>query len=181
MPWLDAPGDAAVLVRVSRSVGLPAPLPDIYGVAVRLPHDSSPADLLLATTGRGPVGRYLLQPRQQPNVFCSTLFPYRTDRSPVLLAAVPRSPRRRLPADPAALVDAVRDEPWRLDLAAATPRGLWRRFATLEITGPAADESDPAMSFDPVRNVLPGFGLYDWSVRLREPSYAAGRAGDPRR
>ena len=31
------------------------------------------------------------------------------------------------------------------------------------------------MSFDPVRNVLPGLEIYPWVRRLREPSYATAR------
>src|SRR4051794_39078712 len=33
---LDRPGRHDVLVRLSRSAGLPAPLPDVHGVAVRV-------------------------------------------------------------------------------------------------------------------------------------------------
>src|SRR5688572_9064652 len=36
VPLLDEPGAYDVLVRLSRSAGLPAPLPDIQGVAVRV-------------------------------------------------------------------------------------------------------------------------------------------------
>ena len=32
-PWLDRTGDDRVLVRQSRAVGLPAPVPDIFGLA----------------------------------------------------------------------------------------------------------------------------------------------------
>ena len=35
-PLLDAPGSYDVLVRASRSVGLPGPLPDVLGLAVRV-------------------------------------------------------------------------------------------------------------------------------------------------
>src|SRR6476661_10111092 len=52
VPWLDETGEDAVLVRLSRAVGLPAPLPDIFGLALRMSTaDGRPADLLLATTG----------------------------------------------------------------------------------------------------------------------------------
>lgn len=35
--WLDTAGVDEVLVRQSRAIGLPAPLPDIFGLAVRVP------------------------------------------------------------------------------------------------------------------------------------------------
>jgi hypothetical protein len=31
------------------------------------------------------------------------------------------------------------------------------------------------VSFDPVRNVLPGLAPYDWVRRLREPAYLTAR------
>src|SRR3954451_10255298 len=35
--WLDEPGQDKVLVRFSRALGLPGPLPDVLGLAVRIP------------------------------------------------------------------------------------------------------------------------------------------------
>ena len=35
VPWLDEPGNDEVLVRQSRSVGLPEGLPDVHGLALR--------------------------------------------------------------------------------------------------------------------------------------------------
>ena len=56
--WLDEPGEDEVLVRTSRAIGLPGPLPDIAGLAVRVRTDASRhGDLLLASTGWAPVAR----------------------------------------------------------------------------------------------------------------------------
>src|SRR5687768_8860748 len=55
-PWLDATGEHEATVRLSRSAGLPPPLPDILGLAIRVRVDNRDADLLLSTTGRGRVG-----------------------------------------------------------------------------------------------------------------------------
>ena len=35
--WLDEAGEDEAVVRLSRAVGLPAPVPDIFGVAIRVP------------------------------------------------------------------------------------------------------------------------------------------------
>ena len=35
--------------------------------------------------------------------------------------------------------------------------------------------ADPMVSFDPVRNAVPGLEQYRWVTRLREPSYAVAR------
>ena len=48
VPWLDEPGEDEVVVRLSRAIGLPGGLPDIHGLAVRIPS---------RTGTRGPVVR----------------------------------------------------------------------------------------------------------------------------
>lgn len=157
-PWLDDPGEHPVLVRRSRAVGLPAPLPDIHGVAVRLPgggDSAADADVLLATTGWGPLGRFLLAPRREALRPMTTLMPYRTPRGPVLLGARP-------------------DGPLALELSWAPWRGGWRRFARLELE--PDDVGDPLLSFDPVLNPLPTLGHYPAVTRLREPAYGVARA-----
>ena len=53
VPLLDEPGSYDVLLRLSRSVGLPARLPDILGLAVRVLDAHGPGrhqDLLLDST-----------------------------------------------------------------------------------------------------------------------------------
>ena len=56
--WLDQAGDDQVLVRQSRAVGLPSPVPDIFGLAVRVPTEGGRhGDLLFASTGLGRLTR----------------------------------------------------------------------------------------------------------------------------
>ena len=88
--WLDEPGTDRVLVRQSRAVGLPSGLPDIFGLALRVPTpDGGHGDLLLASTGLGRLTRFTLtvsrSPRRRP---LTTLLPYRTPCGPVLISAV---------------------------------------------------------------------------------------------
>src|SRR4051794_17635044 len=64
--WIDerdAEVEDGVTARFSRGAGLPAVLPDVLGLALRVPAEHGPADLLLSTTGLGPAGRFLLRPR----------------------------------------------------------------------------------------------------------------------
>jgi hypothetical protein len=156
--WLDDPDDVPVQVRLSRSVGLPTRLPDILGLAVRVPVAAGRVgDLLLATTGTGSIGRFVLRPARDPHgAAYTTLLPYRTPSGPLVLAAFP-----------------VASTPAVFQLAWARGTGPWNAFATLEMEG--ADGVDSARPFDPVRNLLPGLDAYDWASRLREPSYAASR------
>lgn len=80
--WLDTAGTDAVLVRFSRAMGLPEPLPDILGLTLRVHLPDGAADLLFATTGTGPWSRFVLQPRRHRHTNYSTLMPYRTPAGP---------------------------------------------------------------------------------------------------
>ena len=160
--WLDEPGVDDVLVRSSRAVGLPAALPDIHGLALRVPvGDGRHGDLLLASTGLGRLSRFVLtvswSPQGRP---MTSLLPYRTPRGPLLLAA-----------------EAVTDT--ELELRAATPGGGWRTFGRL--TPAAGGGADAMVSFNPVRNTVPGLDNYEWVRRLREPAYRRARRtrGEP--
>jgi hypothetical protein len=116
-------------------------------------------DVLLATTGTGALGRFLLRPaRSAQRATYSSLFPYCTAAGPLLVAAFPTS-----------------DRPGHFRLAWARLTGTWIVFASLELFNAPEDASDAAVSFDPVLNVIPGLEPYESSRRLRGPSYAAGR------
>jgi hypothetical protein len=175
--WLDRSDDERVTVRFSRSAGLPAPLPDVLGLAIAVPLGSGRrGDLLLSTAGRAPVLRHLLVPRLDPLGSAYTcLIPYQSRRGAVMLGALP-------------------DGAGGLRLAYARPVGAWHPFADLVLdaaaTGsgtsaaepaadPAADAAagpdDPALDLDPVLNPLPGLRLPTALARLREPAYAWSR------
>jgi hypothetical protein len=156
--WLDHAGRDDVLVRLSRAVGLPSPVPDIFGLAVRVPAgEDRYADLLFATTGLGRLTRFTLTPaRSAGGRPMTTLLPYRTPAGPVVLSAV-------LEGD-----DLV-------TLSWALGAGVWHRFAELSLGETPAGDGDTDPSFDPIRHVLPGLENYPWVRRLREPSYASSR------
>jgi hypothetical protein len=156
--WLDQAGDDHVLVRQSRAVGLPAPVPDIFGLAIRVPTEGGgPGDLLFASTGLGRLTRFTLTPARSPyGRPMTTLLPYRTPAGAVLLSAV------------------FHDE-HKVALAWAVGAGAWHPFADLLLRKDPADEADMRLSFDPVRNLLPGLETYEWVRRLREPAYTTAR------
>ena len=156
MAFLDTAGDEQVLVRESRSVGLPDSFPDINGLAVRVTNpDGSPGDLLLATTGWGRLTRFVLTvSRTTYGRPMTTLLPYRSDAGPVLLGA-------------------RADHPGVVQLAYAVGAGPWRSFAELVIS--QDDAPDPDISFDPVLYQLPGLQHYPALTRLREPAYRSAR------
>jgi len=153
--WVDEPGQDEVVVRVSRAIGLPDAVPDIHGLAVRVPTPAGVGDLLFASTGWGLLGRFVLTfgggPESRP---MTTLLPYRTAEGPALLGL-------------RAIAAQVYEMSW------CRPRGEWQAFAELRLTEDEAPNQ--AMSFDPVRNQLPGLTQYSWVRRLREPSYRSAR------
>lgn len=162
VPWLDSAGDDEVLLRFSRAIGLPHALPDIHGIAVRVPVEDHFGDLLLASTGLGRVTRFVLTAShdvgQRP---LTTLLPYRGPHGPILIGA--RAVDGTAPA---------------FDLLWSRGVGPWVQFARL--TASEATGADPTISFDPVRNPLPGLAFYPWVRRLREPAYGAARAASGR-
>jgi hypothetical protein len=165
--------------RVSRSIGVPAPLPDVIGLAVRFETTTGPADVLLASTGFGVPSRFWLAAHRSPSrARLTTLMPLKTDNGPLLLAARTFEPEN-LPTEPGALASALEQTSWRLKLYHAHPLGSWHPFAVLELwREPGA--VDTVERYDPVRHPLPGTSTYGWERRLREPSYLRVQRREPR-
>jgi hypothetical protein len=167
VPVLDTAASHRCLVRPSRSVGLPRPLPDIEGLAVRVTTEQGPGDILFASTGAGPVARHCLVPRRSLAAGpLTTLLPVRSPTGPLLLGLFPRPAPRGV----------VTDE---FDLRCSRPRGGWRAVGILRIGDLAADEDDPPVRFDPVRFQVAGLEHYPVWAAMREPAYAAARSGYP--
>jgi hypothetical protein len=160
--WIDAPpasGEQEVVVRISRSVGLPPPLPDVLGLAFKFTTERGAADLELASSWFGLPGRFILRPTRSLRGAFGSLMPYRGESGPVLVSA------------------RIRDrdgEVWKIDLFHASPSSTWRRFAVVSVK-PVGLPDPPNLRFDPVVNPLPGAGTYDWTRRLRQGSYRAAR------
>jgi len=180
VPFLDATARDDVVVRLSRGAGLPAPLPDLLGLAVRLDDGSSaPVDLLLSTTGRGALTRVVPALRRDTaSVYCS-IMAYSSAAGPVRLAALPTS--EGIPSEPGPLAGAVRRRPLVFVLAASRGLGAWRPFARLTIAD-AVRPLDPELRFDAVRHPPPGLTPDGPLARFRAPAYAAAQAarGDAR-
>jgi hypothetical protein len=153
--WLDEPGEDDVVVRRSRAIGLPLSLPDIHGLAVRVPTAAGDGDILFATTGFGRITRFVLtasrRPRSRP---LTTLLPYDTDSGALLLAA-----------------EGV--EPGSYDLSWARPSGEWHLFGVLLLSTTRSDDAE--ISFDPVQHQIPGLRQYPSVRRLRAPAYFRAR------
>ncbi|WP_129336134.1 hypothetical protein [Cellulomonas endophytica] len=148
-----------VEARRSRAAGLPAPLPDVVGLALRWGPPGAPRDVLLASAGTGPVARFLLAPRRPGGEgTLSTLMPFRSRLGPLVLLVVPG--RGYAPAQRERLL---------LGAIGAGPPGVLARLV-LEDTGEETDRR-----FDPVRHRPPSLPTYAWAAALRRAPYAAAR------
>lgn len=192
VPFLDEPAEARGVARMSRSAGLPPPLPDVLGIAVRWhpperagragaegePGRDGDAELLLATTGAGALGRRLLRPatRWAP-AFYGSLLPYGAGDRKVFLGAVAER-GRSVAADTESLARAVAEHPLRLDLVVATGSGRWKRFGELLLAEPAYRDGEGGrepVRFNPARRTIPGLRPVGLLQRVRGPSYAAAQ------
>lgn len=187
VPFLDEAGELRGEVRLSRAVGLPPALPDLLGLALRWPQpaagDGATAELLLATTGSSLLGRRLLRPatRWSP-AFYGSLLPYRAGDRRVLLGAVAQG-AQPVPADLAALADAVDERPLPFHLVVATEFGPWERFGELRLLGPARGD-DREERFNPARHPVRGLPPAGLLQQVRGPTYAKVQevdrhSGDP--
>ena len=161
LPLFADPGRHSCLVRWSRSAGVPSPLPDVEGLALRVRDAGGgrPADLLFASSGEGPLTRYVpsLRPPRGHGPL-STLLPVVGATGSLMFLVVPLGDE---------------DPPVRWQLSVAEAGSPWRTVAALSVTwGP-----DEPVRFDPVANELPGTRQYPLVGTLREPAYLMARLG----
>ena len=173
VPWLDEQATDEVLVRLSRGTGLPAPLPDLLGLAIRLPAEPEPIDLLLTTTGRGPLGRLVPVPRRDAAAVYSSIMGYRSDAGTLRFAALPEADD--VASEPGPLAGEVTRDGLRFRLVVARGLGAEQPFARLVLTAPRAP-LDPDVRFDAVLHPPHGLVPDGPMARLRQPAYARARA-----
>lgn len=153
------------LVRVSKGAGLPGSLPDVYGLAIKIPDawgEGADQDLLLATSGDGPVGRHVLRPARAPSGRFSTILPYESHGETFVFGA-----RADGEGD---TITSERGTTFALELA--SPGGGWRRIASVRLVDPFAG----AVSYDPW-NTSPDMVPWGMLNAMRRPAYEGSREG----
>lgn len=160
-------------VRLSRGVGLPAPLPDVLGVAVKL-HDADgrggEQDLLFASSASGPLLHHLLVPvRGFAAHTYSTSLPYRAGERLLVLGV--RS------GDDAGS-DEAEAEGWRFELLAAPILGRWRRVGELVLGAPLPRGESERLRFNPW-NATSGLRPAGRLNALRDSAYRASQSTRP--
>ena len=121
-PWgtslLDRAAEHEAVVRLSRGAGLPHPLPDVEGLALRLPGmgvGGEPLDLLVNSAWR-----FAFAPAALSRTW-SAILPHRTGTGRLVLLG-------------------ARPHPGGFDLLAASPTGPWRPWGELVLGEPLPAE-----------------------------------------
>lgn len=164
-PLLDEPGAHRAVVRLSRSLGLPGPLPDVLGLAVRVLDAHGPGrhqDLLLDSALPAPLLRRVPFPgRDHAGAHYCSLLPYEVAGARLLLGA------RGLGGPARSLADA---DGTAFALLVATARGPWREVAEVRTGAGLPAPQGQALRFNPAvtgGGIRPAGPLQGW----RERSY----------
>lgn len=170
-----------VLARVSKAVGVPGGLPDLIGLAWRMPPPASgtrPWDVLMVSAGSGLLTRFALRPATSwPRTTLSTLMPLRRPDGWWWLKAEMTNPLRgRLSLD--AVREAITSDGITFDVQQAHGTGPFEPLAELTLTTAIPTDGEHDVSFDPARNTAPGVELGpEWLTRLRDRAYLHSRRG----
>ncbi len=175
-------GKHRALVRFSRALGLPARTADILGISIRVPDAYGPGrhqDLLLVSSGDGPVVHHALLPTTDPQKRpYSSLLPYAADGRRFLVGALPRDDSPRPPADSidGRLRAAAATGRLSFDFALAPLLGRFVPVGRLDVSATPADlERTP---FNPVLHTGGGMRpTADPLSRWRAHAYPGSQAG----
>jgi hypothetical protein len=166
IPGLGAPRSVPAVLRLSRSFGLPRPLPDLLGVAVKLPDMHGPGhdqDFLLVSALDGRLSKYvpLPAPRYSWRAY-SSLIPYRSDGRLVLPGAL----------------HAAEHGDLRFRLAVAPALGRFTSFGEIRVTHRLPQSEVQALRFNPfhtAQSLTPAGGPLNAMRRAAYPASQRAR------
>jgi hypothetical protein len=174
---LDDVAEHRVIVRASRALGLPENLPDLLGLAIRIPDahgEGLHQDFLLVTSADGPLLHHLLlfAPGGFFGQSYSSILPYRIGGKVRIVGAMPRKPPTpAVGSDLEVLDEAVADHQAQFDLSLSTLGGRWQRHGTLSLQERMPDAEAEELCFNPwntgggIRPTGPFMGLRDPAYR----------------
>ena len=180
-PLLREPAEHRAIVRFSRSVGLPRPIPDLLGISLRLPDVFGPGrhqDVMAVTSVDLPLAHHVFVPATdfQQRVYSSSL-PYRSGARTYLLGfrAAPGSPRPDGEDEYDRLARAAQTGRLRFELCYAPVNGRFTPVAELRIGERLPQELD-ATHFNPW-NAGGGIEPTGFLNRLRDYAYPESQDG----
>ena len=188
-PLFQAGATHPANLRFSRGAGLPEPLPDALGVAIKLPDAYGPGadqDLLLTSSTDRPLLRRLLFPaRSFVRGAFSTALPYDLGNARVVLLLVPVAANAGRPAGGAdrrasggamAELRAIAANGLEFQLRTARSLGRSQPLATVTVGGPLSADQTEALRFNPW-TTGPGIRPSGWLNLLRDTAYRASQRG----
>jgi hypothetical protein len=188
VPLFQAGARHQALLRFSRG-GLPEPLPDALGVAIKLPDAHGlgvDQDLLLTSSTDRPLLRRLLFPaRSFVRGAFSTALPYDLGRERVVLLLVPTpisagpstgGAGHRPVGGALAELRAVAANGLELELRTARSLGRSQPLATVTVGPPLPADQTQALRFNPW-TTGPGIHPSGWLNLLRDAAYQASQRG----
>jgi hypothetical protein len=189
VPLFQSGATHPAILRFSRGAGLPEPLPDALGVAIKLPDAHGPGvdqDLLLTSSTDRPLLRRLLFPaRSFVRGAFSTALPYDlgSERVVLLLVPVPTSAGRSAgeaghhPVGGAlAELRAIAADSLKFQLRTARSLGRSQPLATVTVGPPLSADQTEALRFNPW-TTGPGIRPSGWLNLLRDAAYQASQRG----
>lgn len=176
-----------VLVRLSKGIGTPGALPDVIGLAFRLPAGGSPSgespappwDVLLASAGSGRLSRFGVRPvvrwSGQP---MSSVMPLRHQGTNWWLRAQILSAVDGAGVSLDSIGSSLRDGPLTVAIDQAPGFAPFHRLARLTIKDLVPQDEISDVDFDPVLRTAPGVQLMpQWLSNLRMQAYRRSREG----
>jgi hypothetical protein len=189
VPLFQAGATHRAILRFSRGAGLPEPLPDALGVAIKLPDAHSlgvDQDLLFTSSTDRPLLRRLLFPaRSFVRRAFSTALPYDFGSERVVLLLVPVLPNagrsavgvgHRAGGGTLAELRAATADGLRFELRTARSLGPSQPLATVTVGPPLPAEQTQALRFNPW-TTGPGIRPSGWLNLLRDAAYRASQRG----
>jgi hypothetical protein len=175
--------DCDVVARVSKGVGMPGAVPDVLGLAIRMPPhpgDHSPWDVLLASAaGSNALARTFPAPaRSLGNALLSSLQPLHHDSGSWWLRArvAPQTPQASMALD--SFEKQIRQTGLIFDLEQAKGTGTFEPLAQLILTEPVDETDYPNIGFDPVLNTTRDVDPEpNWLSGTRKLAYRYSRKG----
>lgn len=174
-------GAHGVLVRFSRGAGLPEPLPDVLGLAIKIPEtpDRVEQDLLLASSGRRAGTRSLLIPaRSFFKCTYSSVLPYRDNGNRILFGARADGTLRARKGDFGDLEHAAENGELRFDILVAKLTAAWEEIGQLSVREHCDQEVSRSLRFNPW-HTDPGLRPAGALNTMRQSAYPASQDARP--
>lgn len=182
-PLLGARGSHQAVVRLSRALGLPRPIPDVHGFAIRFVDAHGPGrhqDFLTVTSLNGAIAHHALLPTGGFfSLPFSSLLPYRMGDEVRLVGA-------RSVTDPVEGSDSIPQllatttaRPVRFELTVATLLGAWTPIGIVTLGDQVPEADAQRVRFNPwntggnIRPTGPFMGLRESAYRESQRGWSA--------